>query len=450
MVEIVKTDSLTSIISRPSKQLRLRVFKTDLFELVMIEYLFMLGLFSRWVEHSRIWRLVLVLLIFILFCQKIFAREVGRFISSFWVLTPVVLFVCSIIVGESRAYLFLNFNRLLWPLLIATSIAIIISTKPDVVFLLFDRNFLFLNCIWIINIIVLTIQCTGTPFLIKSSWLEVNPFYKDQCCGLFGNSGTHELSAFSIFMIIYDLYIGYFRRKGIQKWIIIVFAIVTAAIMLLLSTKNDNMALLFILPLFVMLFYLQKAHWSGSKPGTKIMGMLKYICPVLLLLLIVSQFPSIKSFIYDKVIGRLDRMINFNSTGVLGSNVRIASVIYAFNEGKGWLFGYGVGTWPFAEGTIDEYFHGFSNFGLNSMSTYIMLGGIWLYLATTCLFARYLHMATYGRKKSGSYFIICLFVIIVFSFYTVIFNSFQSMLWLMMTFIVFGFCRDCILINKRK
>lgn len=446
---MIETNVATSTVWKSSRITWLKIRKADAFEIIMMEYLVMLGLFSRWVEHSRIWRLILLILFAFLLSKKKFTHRLRQLVVSFWFLIPVVLFILSGLAGESREYFFFNLNRITWPLIIATSIAIIISTKPNIVYELFDKNFIFLNFIWIINIIVLTIQCSGTPLFIKSAWLEVNPYYKDQCCGLFGNSGTHELSAFSIFMVMYDLYMGLYRKKGLIGIITIGFAFATGGITLVLSTQNDNMTLLFILPAFFMLFYLQRAQWSGKKPGTKFMRMLKYIIPIVLLFVIVIQIPAISQFIYDKVIGRIERMIHYNSTGILGSNVRTAAVAYAFTEGKGWLLGYGVGTWPFAEGAAEEFFHGFSNFGLNSMSAFLMLGGIWLYLSSVALFARYLYLATYRKKETDGYFFVCLGVVIIFTFYTVLFNSFQSMLWLMMTFIVFGFCRDIIL-NKRN
>lgn len=446
---MIKTNMLTSTIRRSSAKDCLKIRRADAFEIIMMEYLLVLGMFSRWVEYSRIWRLILLVLFVLLLTKKKFVHRLRKFVVSFWFLIPVVLFILSGLYGESREYFFFNLNRITWPLIIATSIAIIISTKPEIGYVLFDRNFIFLNLIWIINIIVLAIQCSGTPLLIKNTWLEVNSYYKDQCCGLFGNSGTHELSAFSIFMIIYDLYMGLYRKKGLTGIITIGFAFVTAGITLVLSTQNDNMTLLFILPVFFLLFYLQKAQWSGRNPGIKFLRMLKYIVPIAILLVIVVQLPTISQFIYEKVIGRIERMLHYSSTGIAGSNVRTAAVVYAFTEGKGWLLGHGVGAWPFAEGAAEEFFHGFSNFGLNSMSTFLMLGGIWLYLSSVGLFAQYLYMVTYRNKKIGSYYIICLGIVILFTFYTVLFNSFQSMLWLMMTFIVFGFCREMVL-NKRK
>lgn len=435
------------VVQRPSTigRIKGRIKKADALELIMMEYLLILGMFSRWIEYSRIWRLVLLFLFVLLCTKKKFMHGLRKLALSPWFLTPVILFIMSGILGESQQYFTFNLNRIIWPLIIATSIEIIVSNKPEIIRELFDRNYWLLNIIWIINIIVLAIQCTGTPLLIKSSWLEINSFYKDQCCGLFGNSGTHELSAFSIFMIMYDLYIGYYRKRGIAGKLIVGFAFVTAGITLVLSTQNDNMALLFILPVFILLFYLQKAFWSGKNIGTKFLKTMKYVVPILILLAIVVQIPAIKGFIDEKVISRIDRMIHYSSTGVLGSNVRTAAVTYAFTSGKGWALGYGVGTWPFAEGAIDEVFHGFTNFGLNSMSTFLMLGGIWLYLSAVLLFSHYLYMACYRKVKTRGYIFICIGIVVLFTFYTVLFNSFQTMLWLMMTFIVFGFCRDSIL-----
>ena len=434
--------------SRHNSKIKIRDNKADAFEIIMMEYLLILGMFSRWVEHSRVWRLGLLLMFIVLMTKRKFAHELGKFVSSIWFIVPVVLFMLSGLLGDSREYFFFNLNRISWPLLIATSIAIIMKTKPDVVYEIFDRNLYFLNLIWVVNIVVLAIQCTGTPLLIKSAWLEINSYYKDQCCGLFGNSGTHELSAFSIFMIMYDLYQGYYRSKGFKKNILIGFAFLTALITLILSTQNDNMALLFILPLFILLFYLQKAQWSGKRIGTKFLRMMKYIVPIVILIIIVLHIPTINTFVDEKVIGRIERMIHYSSTGVSGSNVRVAALVYSFTNGRGWALGYGVGTWPFAEGSVEELFHGFSNFGLNSMSTYLMLGGIWLYMASVLLFARYLYMASYRMNKTKGYIMICVGIVVLFTFYTVLFNSLQTMLWLMMTFISFGFCRDSI--KKKK
>lgn len=441
---MTETNIFETIRQKPLSLGQIRIKKADALETIMIEYLLILGMFSRWVEASRIWRLLLLILFCILLTKKIFLRRTKKLILSFWFLCPVALYLLSGVLGDSTKYFFFNLNRITWPVMIAISIAIIVSSKPHVAFKLFDKNFLFLNIVWTINIVVLAIQCSGTPFLIKKSWLEINSFYKDQCSGLFGNSGTHELSAFSIFMIMYDLYMGYYRKKGLTSKFTIGFAFITAGITLILSTQNDNMALLFILPLFIMLFYLQKAQWSGKNFNVKLIRTMKYVIPIIILLVIVVQIPAISDFITDKVIRRIDRMINYNATGIAGSNVRTAAVIYTFTKGRGWFLGFGVGTWPFAEGAAEGNFHGFTNFGLNSMSAYLMLGGVWMYTASVLLFARFLYIASYRKEKISGYFLICISVVILFTFYTVLFNSFQSMLWLMMTFTAFGFCRDVI------
>lgn len=448
---MVESNMLASEIRQPSIRgwMITKVKRVDALEIIMMEYLLILGMYSRWIEHSRIWRLTLLLLFALLLTKKMFLTGLKKLVISLWFLVPIMFFILSGIAGDSREFFFFNLNRITWPLLIATIIAIISSEKKEVVSELFDRNFLLLNTTWIINIVVLAIQCSGTPLLIKSSWLALNPFYKDQCCGLFGNSGTHELSAFSIFMIMYDLYMGYYRKKGFLGKIVVGLAFLTAGITLVLSTQNDNMAFLFILPAFFMLFYLQKAQWSGKNPGSKLFRTMKYVVPIVILLIIVVQIPSINVFVNDKVIGRIDRMIHYSSTGVMGSNVRTAAVTYAFMKRKGWLLGYGVGTWPFAEGAVEGYFHGFTNFGLNSMSAYLMLGGIWLYMSSVALFAHFLYMACYRKKKNRGYIVICIGIVILFAFYTVLFNSFQTMLWLMMTFITFGFCRDNIKIRNK-
>ncbi len=433
-----------------SSRLGIRLKRSDALEIIMMEFLLILGMFSRWVELSRIWRLVLLLLFISLMTKKNFAREFKKLVGSLWFIIPIVLFVLSGLFGDSKEYFFFNLNRIMWPLIIATSIAIITVTKPNVVLDLFDRNFYLLNFIWIINIIILGIQCSGTPLLIKSSWLEINSYYKDQCCGLFGNSGTHELSAFSIFMIMYDLYQGYFRKKKANKEITIGFSFLTATIMLILSTQNDNMSLLFILPMFLLLFYLQKAQWSGRNTGAKILKIFKYVLPIIIIIIFFVQIPSISNYIDVEITRRIERMLRFESIGIWGSNVRTAALVYSFTKGKGWTLGYGVGTWPFAEGVVEKVFYGFSNFGLNSMSTYLMLGGVWLYIASAALFARFLYMASYKKNRTGGYYVICIGIVILFTFYTVLFNSLQTMLWLMMTFISFGLCKDNIIKSKNS
>lgn len=428
---------------------KVKVKRTDTLEIIMMEYLLVLGMFSRWFEHSRIWRLILLLLFFVLLSKRKFVHELGKILGSLWFITPVILFTLSGIFGESKEYLFFNINRISWPLIIATSIAVIVFTKPKVVSKLFDINFYFLNFFWIVNLIVLAIQCSGTPLFIKSSWLEINPYYKDQCCGLFGMNGTHELSAFSVFIIMYDLYYGYFKELKLKRSILIGFAFFTAAAMMLLSTQNDNMSLLFILPYFLLLFYLQKAVWLGKNIITKVAKIFRYLIPLIILLIVTLQIPMIRDFMNIYVYNRLIRLLH-PGTNNSGSSVRLAAVMYSLTKGKGWFLGYGVGTYPFAEGVIEGQFHGFSNFGLSSMSTYVMLGGIWVYLSSAFLFARYLYLASYKKKKTGCYFIVCIGTVILFTFYTVLFNSFQTMLWLMMTFIVFGFCKDNIMKNKTQ
>ncbi|HBI62340.1 MAG TPA: hypothetical protein DDY31_14190, partial [Lachnospiraceae bacterium] len=96
------------------------------------------------------------------------------------------------------------------PFLVIFYICYLMEKKGDFFASFMWKGCKIFNCYFVINMIVLVLQLLGIhifdgPSITDYSMLE------DQICGLFGGNGTHCLTYYAVFIVIYNfLYYKYY------------------------------------------------------------------------------------------------------------------------------------------------------------------------------------------------------------------------------------------------
>lgn len=393
------------------------------------------GLFSKYIEHTTLWNWASLVLLILAVSSKhkriITLKNNADMILSF--VAVLILLIIGIFFSESNEFIFANLITVTYPAVICLLALFVSENNFSIAYL--DSLFKFLNVVWLINLIVLFLQIQGTGFLIKRSWLEINSFYQDHWCGLFGNSGTHELSMFSIFMLVYNLYYSAYKLDNYKKKRrLVIYTIITEAVMLVFSAYNENIALFALLPGFALLYYLLKIEWTSRNISQWIVQYGKYILLVIIIIGLVFAIPTIRKYIMESIINRLNKVLVFETLQTNGSNERFAIPLYALKNGWGWRLGKGFGAWGLHLGG----YMGFGHFGLNSISSFITLGGIWFYIAYSSFYASVLKALCGVRKNGSKLWIAGMIAVVVLTSYTILFSSVVCSVWFTMTFLIFG------------
>ncbi len=419
------------------------VKKDFLAERICTEFLLIMGLVGDYVGHNRAWKSILLLLTVVLIVKKRKYRDelTEVFIKSipFWLALMIGIF--SIAFSINNQYLFSNIKKWFTVAWIVFFIDMLNSNEELEFGSVLQSHFFILNFFWIANLIVLAIQCTGNGFMIKEEWLISNSFYIDQCAGLFGNSGTHRLSFFSIFMMVYNLWIAQETSGRIKRIIIYVFTLGTQIWMLYLSIFNDNKTLFALTPIFLFLFYFFQASGGRKRIKDFLMKAIRFfriLIPVgVCIAVFFIYFPEAFEFVEEKVIQSALRLVSQGSTGSAGSIERLTIATDALKGGYGLLFGDGLGAADLSE-SISGHYRGYQHFSMSSVGSLVTLGGIWLYLSV-CLFYTSVFVKFQNHKgKMWMNWMLCLGVLVGMTIYTMIFENMTSMLWLCLTFVIYG------------
>ncbi|MBM7869845.1 hypothetical protein JOC70_001315 [Clostridium pascui] len=417
--------------------MKIKIKKKNIAVLCILEFILFFGFFSRYIEYSGIWNSMLAIGTIVVLgtekkCRKSFIRN-RRFMIC--LLCTILLIGMGIIFANSNEFLKDNLLTMLYPFLICAIIFSVAYAKSEAVSNFFDMNFYLVNAIWLINLFVLSRQITGSGFMIKSSWLALNGFYADQSCGLFGNSGTHELGLFSIFVLLYNFYYVDFKvESSIKRKACLFYTIITEGMMLYFSTYNENMTLFLLMPIFAIMYILLKIDWTSHNVVKRVSKLGKYFLLMLVMVAIILSVPQQRNYIYEELSARVMKILTFDVSVINGSNERLAIPYYGLTNEWGWKFGKGIGAWRLHKGG----YLGFNHFGLSSVGSFINLGGIWFYLLYCFLNAIMLQEICNRGRKSGMFLIVTLCSVILLSIYTVIFTSSVSIIWLALSFAILG------------
>lgn len=380
-----------------------------------MDALLVIVLFSGYLENLRIWRLLSVAL-FALSLVTNYGQYKNIIIHNFAFIisgiTVIILLSISSIVSESKEYIATNLKGIFYPICLILTYASVIGYDIKRLYYYFRRRLVFINIVYLLNIFVLWRQVNGDSFLIKKSWLLKNPFYPDQCCGLFGYNGTHVLGLFSIFVLLLNIS---FIRNIKAKAVPIIYTIFCECILLYSAVFSDNMSLWLLTPFFLIIYFfsaisrergLSKVDMTAFKKFFK-----KFVIVVGVAAVVfgIVNFTEASDFI-DNIVNRVYNTIFFSDNKVGGSNERLAIPILALSHSWGWQFGFGLGSCQFqSSGSF-----GFSHFGLSSIGSVIFLCGIWTYIAVGTLYSSIaMNFSTKNQKYNGLKFYAVLFLIFV-------------------------------------
>lgn len=419
-------------------------FRTEfLWETLSLEYIICMGLLRSYIGYNIIWKILLVVVFLVLFVSKKVYRKVvlGFYVKNPFFWTAILLGLISIILSSNNQYLFYNIATWLEVQLILCLIVMLTCNEKFNIRQVLINHFFPLNLFWVINLIVLAIQCTGTRFMIKEEWFVSNGWYLDHCSGLFGGSGTHRLSFFVIFIMVYNLHIAEKLENKYRKKAIYIFTLATQLWMLYLSSKNDNKTLFVLLPAFLIAYYvfrntdkISEIKKMLQKFG-KIMG--KFLVVAIIAVIILSNFDETSLFFNKKVIQSALTLATLGKSGHTGSIERLTIATEAISQGQGMFFGDGLGAAALSE-AVSGHYRGYIHFSMSSIGTLITLGGVWFYISYCSIYVKAFSLFISNKRKELLCKAICFALLVGLSIYTPIFEAEISMLWLCFTFVMCG------------
>lgn len=411
--------------------------------------LIIMGMFSKYLECENICVYILTLLfICLIFINKTFRRTLQQnIVGLFWGGTILCIYILlNVMFTNETRCLGSNLRSLLYILCVVLVISVLTLNKKGILRGVFENSFVLINAFGLISQIVLALQVNIHGFMMKDSWLAINSYYPDLCDGLFGLNGTHEMTYFFCFLVLYNFYHSKYRVKVRKRKIILtLYNLILIIWMAFLSTQNDNLSIAFILPLMLVTYALMSAIWEGKKLPIKI---IKYAILTICVLVIIFSIPAVNAFINEILLERLDLMFaGLNSSNVLGSNERIGIVRYALEGEFGWSFGIGLGSYRWVA-NAGESVRGFTHFGLNSISAFIMLGGMPFYVLYVSFYS-WIIWKMEKQKNDYLFLVIVILQVVVASFYTIIFISLVSSIWFCLSMSLFALTKHEIISNKK-
>lgn len=404
----------------------------------ILTYTMLMCMFIRYVEHARFWEIGIIICVVYLFAISKKYAVVFRSVFFFSILSiSILLYICSSIKTFNIINILTNSEQLFFPIIIATILLSIALGNPRCLSDFLVSKWWLFNIFWIVNLIVVYLQINGHHIFIKKEWLDLNDYYPDLCAGLFGFNGTHKLTAYSCFILIYNLAFAKIWRKNKSK-IIIVYTAITEGIMLYLSVGNENLMIYILLPLCFGLYWLFELLWSKRTLSKKTKRILIAIFMIVVVVLFVVQLPIVQQKYLPVISQRINKVLFYRSAAydLGGSNERLAIAGYALSKAHGWLIGAGIGAAKWAE----EGAFGFQHYGLNSLGTIINLGGIWFFLILVLLYTYIATKLAYNKHKKHMllYGLLCGIIIFVFTVCTIPFTDITLMTWIVCVFVIMG------------
>lgn len=394
-------------------------------------YLLIMLLFSGYVEVRIIWHITILVIGTLLLIA--YPGERRRLFGNIWMIIDIYLCLSIIIFStwlyeRSWSYVMSNLRSMGYSLFSLIIIAITVQRNDRLVFEIFNKCIVLLNVMLIVNTIVAAIQARGMGFLIKDSWLIQNPYYDDQVAGLFGFNATSQLGMYAVWIMLLNFSYANNNLKNKRKRIIIfIYTIIMQALMILVSKYNDNAGYYIVVSMFAGLYML--ADFVKARKGTvkKITKFFKYMLILMIAIILFFNISATKDVLNKYLRNRVEAMLHFNSVGMTGSNERLYQVRYGLLNSFGWMIGKGFGTAKLVQANA----HGFMHFGICSMGAYIILLGIWFFLAYTLLYTKLFYdIVNAGGKKNGWLFFTIFGVIIIFTLYLSVFNDARSIILL--------------------
>lgn len=356
----------------------------------------------------------------------------------------VFLFLINLLLlGGTSVNIKSNIAILLYPILSVIFIGYFIENYPKEFLGMMRKGFYLINGYYLLNVIVLLIQLQGTGFMVgRNAAGTTNPMYEDLIAGLLGYSGTHQLSLFLVFVVLYNLsYWKYVVRKS-RKPILLIYILLSIVFGCYVSIENYNQAFFFVLPISIILYIFSiRISANGIKSSYKIIlkTIALAIATILVIVILYNQNAAVQGFIDDNILDKLDMASNAMDMGLSanGSDERFAIILYGLNNYDGWYLGRGFGNYfIYSAGAL-----GFRHFGQGSIGTLICLGGIWFVWAWLLLNTFILTKSIFKRINILGFILILIYYIFLGVYCQVAYDNIVA-LWAIVSLLPIRFARD--------
>lgn len=354
----------------------------------------------------------------------------------------VLFMVVSYFTGEDQGYAAGNLRTLMGTTVRWASVALFIKNPGAHFFARVKRSFRLFNFFGILNMIVLSVQVTGTPFMIRPVWLQLNSFYLDHCAGLFGVNGTPRLSIYMTFLTIYDLYIAEFEIKDRRKKkTLYVYLFVLLLWCSVLTTINSCRAFYAVLVLNLIAYVYLDMHWRGLRVPAIIVKAAKYIFVGLVAVVLLFCIPGVRDTLIEIVSDVYIKLFTTRYTSNVsdyGGAERLRIVLVSFEQGFGYKFGRGMGYYLLSGSAEDNVrVTGFNRYGINSMGSWIYVMGVWFYLFYIVWITS---MIRISRDRALS--LVIAMLLVLFTFFEAVISNMQLIVTFTFLFSVFSMMKE--------
>lgn len=380
---------------------------------------------------------VLLILRIILLCTKKIKKRIINFIPYvciFVFLLILNVFIASSSIKNSGD----NLLMLLYGFIFAGIFVVIVIDDCDTIYYFFKHIFWPLNIYHVVNLFIMFCQLKNVTFMQAVATFN-NTSNVDLVSGLLGYSATPEVALFACFTVAYNFS---YSVKCKHPYIVRIYNVILVIVNLVLAMQNDNKTLFILLPYTLFWVWINETRKNVSK---RFVMFFSFILAAVLIVQI--RLPIIDSIFQE--LEEINSMISgtlSHTMQVSGSNERIEMIIYAFNSGKTWILGQGLGTYGF----YDPDTFGFHHFGQADLGSLLCLGGVWI---TTFIIAFYYKIlfiisSIGSRILNNSKLFIAIYLLILSSAYQVFTTSTETIF--MILIVVAIWYGNMNAINKKK
>ncbi len=343
----------------------------------IILYLLLLNIFPvRWIDYRGKAMVVIAGLIVLDLLKYSFYYAKESF--SFWFLLFMLYpFLNYMILGGSVRNLARNMYRLDKGILLILFFCILAALREDLLEKFLREGFLLFNAFALANCAVLLRQIGGDFRLTALRTGDLSQYYKpDLMSGLFGLYGTPCLAFFSVFIILYNLYISEYYFQGTAKALVRLYDLALAGAFMWFSVRNDNKGFFIIAAIYavILAYALTVSRTYLEEPQIR---WLKIAGSILLLAAVIAVAAAAaynRLELFQKVVDMMIRKLQEGSGGnaARGGGERIGMLMFMLEEPSRIPFGYGLGQYY----TANQTALGFQHFGQSDFGAFLCLGGL--------------------------------------------------------------------------
>lgn len=399
--------------------------------------------FLKFIGLERTGNKLLLVLILITVLKHFYTFIKNSYSILFLCGIGILLFINVLVLGGSLDNIKSNFVMLLYPILSVLFVGYFLNRYPDKFQMMMREGFWWINGYFLANVVVLCLQLQGDGFMvgINAAGTE-NPMYEDLIAGLLGYSGTHQLSIFFVFVILYNLTYWKYIVNRPMKGILFVYIISSTIFTFFISTQNLNQAYIFLLLLSFLIYAISlgvdgrkmKLPW---KIVTKYIGII--VCVLVFVVLLYHNNDVVKQFIDENLFDKIDMAMDAMEMGLAanGSDERFAMILYGLQNYNGWNFGMGLGNYfIFQEGAL-----GFAHFGQASIGTLICLCGIWFVIMWLLFYVYIVNKMLYKKMSFLGFLLILVYYIFLGVYCQVAYDNIVA-LWGIIALLPIGFAME--------